>query len=87
MEGNIFNTPWPWTTLAFSPEEVMVLHKITYQKSKDRIEALTQALTVTEKAFEEYKKAYYDPHRVYVRQVKEKKKARRLRNKAKGPRK
>ena len=85
MEGNIFNVPWPWAIL--SPEEEIVLEKIIFQKSKDRVEALTQALTTTEKAFEEYKKAYYDPHNVYVRQVKEKKKARRLRNKAKGPRK
>jgi hypothetical protein len=85
MEGNIFNVPWPWTIL--SPEEEIVLEKIIFQKSKDRVEALTQALTTTEKAFEEYKKAYYDPHNVYIRKVKEKKKARRLRNKAKGPRK
>lgn len=85
MEGNIFNVSWPWTIL--SPEEEIVLGKIIFQKSKDRVEALIQALTATEKAFEEYKKAYYDPHNVYVRKVKEKKKARRLRNKAKGPRK
>lgn len=85
MQGNIFNVPWPWTIL--SPEELTALENIIFQKSRVRVEALTQALTATEKAFEEYKKAYYDPHNVYVRKVKEKKKARRLRNKAKGPRK
>lgn len=89
MEGNIFNIPWPWARLSLSKEEEMSLAEIMYQKSKRKIEALTQALTTIEKAFEEYKKASAKDieHDLYVKGIRDKKKARRLRNKAKGPRK
>ena len=70
-----------------SLEETMALVMYSYKESQGKIERLTNSLKVSERAFEEYKKRYNDPHRLYVEKVKKEKKARRLRRKAKGPRK
>ena len=65
------------------------LVRYSYERSQCRINELTKYYKMTERAFEEYKKrcAEVEKHDLQVKTIKDKKKARRLKNKAKGPRK
>jgi len=75
-------------TIAILPIEVQVaLIKDSYRRSKEKIEKQRKEIEVLEKALERYKEYANNPHRLYVEKVRAKKKARRKRNKAKGPRK
>ena len=65
------------------------LVKYSYERSQSRINELTKYYKMTERAFEEYKKrcAEVEKHDLWVKAIRDKKKARRTRNKARGPRK
>lgn len=88
MQGNILKY-MPVTLLCLSPEESIKLTNYLYKESQRKIERLTNSLKLSERAFEEYKKASAKviEHDLYVKGIRDKKKARRLKNKAKGPRK
>ena len=74
----------------FLPIDVQVaLHKYYYEKEQREIEDLRNEYQKLEKALKRYKENVIkvQEHDLYVKSIRDKKKARRLRNKAKGPRK
>lgn len=79
-------TIWPWAVMKLSVEEQIKLNKILYKDSKA---ILSQNLRLAENALKSYKERAnkLQQHDLKVQAIRDKKKARRLRNKAKGPRK
>lgn len=72
-----------------NPKALSALVRYSFMRSQWQINEFTKCYTMTERAFKEYKKACEEnvKHDLWVKTIRDKKKARRLRNKAKGPRK
>ena len=73
--------------MLLKPEEQIKLNLYFLNKSQRQNEALMKSYKNLEKLLKKYKERVNDPHIIYVEKIKEKKKQRRLRNKAKGLRK
>ena len=73
--------------MLLKPEEQIKLNLYFLNKSQRQNEALIKSYKNLEKLLKKYKERVNDPHIIYVEKIKQKKKQRRLKNKAKGPRK